>query len=284
MLYASDGDSASLKPRRAINVLIVEDDRVNQQQLREMLTPLGFDVALADNGRQAVNLVQDGTIDIVLMDLQMPEMDGFQATKAIRELSRLKSETPVIAVTSLSRQADREACLMAGISDYLPKPVDKTKLLLVLETWLRIFRPELPPFLELPSPMPANSQSTPTDLAPDATSEVMLLEVALARMGNDRTLLLQLAEFFLEDAPKLLAEIDSGVKADELAIVSRAAHSLKGLAANFEAIPAVAAARRVEEDGKQQEMAKLPADISALQAEIDKLMQALETEVSKSKG
>lgn len=129
----------------------------------------------------------------------------------------------------------------------------------------------------------ANRETTTIRQAAASTPDVMILDVALARMGNDHALLLQLAEFFLEDAPKLLVEIDSGMKTDELAVVCRAAHSLKGLASNFEAIPAVAAARRVEEDGRQNQAAKLQSDIVALQVEIDKLTHALAVEVSKGR-
>lgn len=283
MQHSSDSHSTSFPSHRPVNVLIAEDNLVNQQLLRELLEPLGYEVAVANNGRQAVSLVQDGMIDVVLMDLQMPEMDGFQATQAIRQLGPPKSGVPVIAVTSLTHQGDREACLNAGANDLLPKPVDKLKLLSVLKTWTRSLPHELP--AEQPTQMPANNrESTARGQGMTSTPDVMALEVALARMGNDRALLLQLAEFFLEDAPKLLAEIDDGVQANELAVVSRAAHSLKGLAANFEALPAVAASRRVEDDGRQKDMAKLQSELPALRMEIEKLMEALVVEVEKPKG
>lgn len=279
----SEHDSLNdvVRPARPVQVLIAEDTPVNQELLRTLLEPLGYQVAVVTNGRQAVSQVQRGLADIVLMDLQMPEMDGFQATRAIRALSSPQSAVPVIAVTSLTRQRDRDACRMAGVNDYLPKPVDKAKLLSVLEAWTSNAG-------EVPSrSAQERNQMSETDAIGQRISsmpDVMNLDVALQRMGNDRALLLQLAEFFLEDAPKLLEEIESARQTNELSTVCRAAHSLKGLAANFEALAAVAAARSVEEEGRYNRSDDLQSLLPVLQAEIHKLIEALAVEVAQSKA
>lgn len=270
---------------RRVQILVAEDNSANQKLIVDMLEPQGYQVQLADNGRDAVTMVRDGEFDIVLMDVQMPEMDGFQATMAIRDLTPPKSGVPVIAITSLIRNSDRQACLTAGANAYLPKPVDKERLLSMLESWLRKPDHAATARTERQSAMSIQHDSAnPLESHPSDAGSVMNLEVALARMGQDQSLLWQLAEFFLEDAPLLLAEIEAGEQAQDAALVNRAAHSLKGLAANFEALPAVSAGKLVEAQSKQSDLAGCRESIPALRTEIAKLTEALEAELAKGKS
>ncbi len=119
-------------------VLLAEDNIVNQKLAALLLTQLGLPFDVVSNGSQAVQAVQNGAYAIILMDCQMPEMDGFQATKAIRKLEALNnSYTPIIAVTALAMVGDRERCIAAGMDDYISKPIDRQVLKIKLNHWLQ---------------------------------------------------------------------------------------------------------------------------------------------------
>ena len=123
-------------PGRAARVLIAEDSKINQKVLAAMLVRRGFTVDIAENGKRAVEMAQAANYDAILMDCQMPEMDGLQATASIRRLSEACSRIPIIAVTANAFPEERERCLQAGMSDYLSKPVAINDLDRVLKRWL----------------------------------------------------------------------------------------------------------------------------------------------------
>ena len=116
-------------------VLVVEDNAINQLVLRGMLLKLGYRVRTADNGAQALDLLRAERVDAVLLDCQMPVMDGFATCRALRQLPAC-SELPVLAITAHSHSGDRERCLAAGMSDYLGKPVKFEALQVLLHDWL----------------------------------------------------------------------------------------------------------------------------------------------------
>ena len=119
-------------------VLLAEDNIVNQKLATLLLQQLGLDVDVVGNGRQAVQAVQQSTYAVILMDCQMPEVDGFEATRAIRKLEALTNTyTPIIAVTALAMVGDRERCISAGMDDYISKPIDRMVLKIKLNHWLQ---------------------------------------------------------------------------------------------------------------------------------------------------
>ena len=123
----------------ALRILVVDDSIDNQRLLRMLLTKAGATVVLAENGRVACDLVGEGTgasrFDLILMDIQMPEMDGYEATRRLRQMGFRK---PIIAVTAHAMTGDREKCLAAGCDDYLTKPVDKQTLHATVSHWLSV--------------------------------------------------------------------------------------------------------------------------------------------------
>jgi len=123
-------------PGRAVRVLVAEDNAVNQKLARRMLERMGFEVVLAENGIEAVRAMAAGGYDAVLMDCQMPRMDGFEATREIRRREAPGSRVPIIAVTANAMPGDRERCLAAGMDDYVPKPVKRDALTQALRRWL----------------------------------------------------------------------------------------------------------------------------------------------------
>ena len=126
-------------------VLLVEDNPVNQEVASEMLRSLGCDVHVAEDGVQALEILANAHYDVVLMDCQMPRMDGFEATRALRAREDEGQRTPIVALTANAMEGDREACLAAGMDDYLPKPFDRDALRGVLRRWLPQARPRLAP-------------------------------------------------------------------------------------------------------------------------------------------
>ncbi|MCC6362847.1 MAG: response regulator [Bryobacterales bacterium] len=135
-----EAPTAAADRPRAARVLIVEDNPINQKVARRIVEHAGYEVELASNGKLALEALEGGAFDAVLMDCQMPEMDGYEATARIRAQTRWE-RLPIIAVTAHVMQGDRERCLAAGMDDYIPKPVNRNELLLKLERWVRSSKP-----------------------------------------------------------------------------------------------------------------------------------------------
>ncbi len=122
-------------------VLIVEDNPINQKVAVILVTKLGFVADVANDGSEALDMVRDQAYTLILMDCQMPVMDGFEATKAIRALQTQAAQVPIIAVTANVMEGQRDKCLAAGMNDYLPKPINKEVLGKAVDRWI----PPIPP-------------------------------------------------------------------------------------------------------------------------------------------
>jgi two-component system sensor histidine kinase/response regulator len=245
--------------RRGLRVLVAEDTPANQKLVLAILSRRGHSVSLASNGRDAIDQFQSRPFDVAVMDVQMPTMDGLQATSAIRRLEAADgTRLPIIALTAHALPGDRDRCLAAGADAYLAKPIDAARLLdLVEELAAR----------RMPSESPATGtlEGSNGDQRKLVASNTMAdegrtidMRAPLERMGGDRSLLDQLARMFLEDSPGLLGAAATALGRKQAADLQRAAHSLKGLASNFDAHAAASAALRVEElarDGKLDEAA-----------------------------
>jgi CheY-like chemotaxis protein len=131
-----DRTAERLQDIRGAWILLVEDNEINQQVARELLEGAGLPVAIATNGEEAVGAVKKKDFEAVLMDVQMPVMDGYQATREIRKDERLKG-LPIIAMTAHAMTGDREKCLKAGMNDYVSKPIDPDELFFTLVKWIK---------------------------------------------------------------------------------------------------------------------------------------------------
>jgi CheY-like chemotaxis protein/HPt (histidine-containing phosphotransfer) domain-containing protein len=186
-------------------------------------------VVIAANGREAVEAIQRQSFDVVLMDVQMPEMGGFESTLAIREIDRERgTHIPIIAMTAHAMKGDRQRCLAAGMDEYMTKPLEARQLCLLVEQ------------------MAARGSTVG---AAETDAAAVSLQV-LARVGGDRELLAEISRLFVEDAPRHLERIRQALDAGDGEALRRAAHGLKGAAANFDADGVVAAARTLEEIGR----------------------------------
>jgi signal transduction histidine kinase/CheY-like chemotaxis protein/HPt (histidine-containing phosphotransfer) domain-containing protein len=241
-------------PERRLHVLLAEDNAVNQRLAASLLKRRGHKVTIAANGREALAAVTAERFDVVLMDVQMPEMGGFEATAAIRalETERQATRLPIVAMTAHAMKGDRERCLEAGMDEYLTKPLDSRQLCALVEQ------------------MAGGAQAG----EPHRELATLSLRV-LARVGGDHELLAEISRLFVDDAPRHLQSIREALDSRNGEWLRRAAHGLKGAAANFEADGVVSAARTLEEIGRTGDFDAHEAAWHALRSETDRLISML---------
>ena len=253
-------------PERRLHVLIAEDNAVNQRLAASLLERRGHRVTIANNGRGAVNAVARGSFDVVLMDVQMPEIGGFEATAMIRgrEASAGLPRMPIVAMTAHAMKGDRERCLAAGMDEYLTKPLDSRRLCAVVE--------------ELASHIVGDeSRSSLFEAETTPGNGADALAGVLVRVGGDRQLLAEIAHLFIEDAPRHVDAIAHAIDGGNADALRRAAHGLKGAAANFDAQGVVDVARELEDIGSASALDRAPAALTHLRVEMDLLLATLRT-------
>ncbi|MET3130173.1 two-component system sensor histidine kinase/response regulator [Oxalobacteraceae bacterium GrIS 1.11] len=256
----TDYKSAELAVRGAY-LLLVEDNEVNQEVAQQILGDAGVRVDIASNGAMALAKIAVADYDGVLMDCQMPVMDGYQATRALRDNPR-HARLPVIAMTANAMVGDKEKCLEAGMNDFIAKPIDVAQLFSTLARWIEPRHPQ-DPADPAPAPMPILEKAE--QLPPIAG---LKMEEALRRVGGNLGLMRKLLNRFIETQVDAMQRIDAAIEANDLAGATREAHTLKGLAGNIGAGGVAGSAARLEQllgDGTQQ----------GLRAAVDELAQEL---------
>jgi CheY-like chemotaxis protein len=247
--------------RKRVRVLLVEDNPVNQRLATRLLEKRGHIVTVANNGQEALAALGRDSFDIVLMDVEMPVMDGFAATAAIREREKETGRhIPIVAMTAHAMKGDRERCLEAGMDDYIPKPLQVEQLMEIIER------------------LAGGPKEEPQEAALQQVvgAEVAFrLDSALERVGGDEDLLREIAEMFLSESQTLLAQMRQAIAQSDAALLKRTGHTLKGLARNFGADDAAQAALDVERIGDEGRLDEAPAAADRLQAEVERLSQAL---------
>ncbi len=249
--------SQSAKP---LDILLAEDNAVNQIVVVRMLEKQGHRVCVASNGKDAVATCYSRPFDLILMDVQMPEMNGFEAVRLIREWEKATGRhVPILAMTAHALQGDRERYLTAGMDAYVSKPVRSSELHDVIDSLVsRTGRPEAPP------------QSATADPTVEFATEAVL-----ARMGGDARLLSEVVGLFHSDCPKMLARMSEAIRRGENVELARAAHTLRGSLDLFGLSEASKAATEVESLGQKGDMTRAGEAFSALQREVDRCMPVL---------
>jgi signal transduction histidine kinase/DNA-binding response OmpR family regulator len=222
---ASDGDTTE-SPLPPLRILMAEDNPVNQRLGVLLLKKQGHTVVLANNGREALATFSSASFDLVLMDVQMPEMDGFETTAALRRREEgTGRRIPIVALTAHAMKGDRERCLAAGMDGYISKPIQARELFRVIREVLS-----------------AEQALAPTrhTLAPLDTAAI------LERLGGDAAVLREVAVLFRQDAARLLGEIDNALARGDVRLVQRSAHSLKGSAGLFGSFELIETAAELE--------------------------------------
>jgi two-component system, sensor histidine kinase and response regulator len=248
---APDGARA---PRPACRILLAEDNPVNQKLAIKLLEKQGHQVTIAENGQLAVDAWRNGRFDLILMDMMMPQMDGLEATRLIRQIEREEpqragSHTPIIAMTANAMTGDRERCIQAGMDSYVSKPV-KPELLyqeidLILHGAAKRNAPahDITPGGQNVTPLAHRHEELPIFDRADA----------LSRIADDADLLATLLEMFAADAPGYLDEIDAALASLDWPRLLRAGHTLKGVFATFSARRGEQLARDLENAAKRNE-------------------------------
>ncbi|MFT5366962.1 MAG: two-component system sensor histidine kinase/response regulator [Candidatus Latescibacterota bacterium] len=224
--------ASELAPIRGALVLLAEDNELNQQVAIELLTQGGLVVDLAENGKIALQKVQEKKYDVVLMDMQMPEMDGETATREIRKLDGFQ-DLPILAMTANAMEGDREKCKQAGMNDHIAKPIDPDNMFRKLLHWIPPRRDEQQ--VEVKSEPVATAQQTTAkpeaDVDPLLSVEGLDIKSGLRNVANNRPFYERLLQQFITGIEaKTILTIQEQLASDDQAGAERAAHSLKGVA------------------------------------------------------
>jgi two-component system, sensor histidine kinase and response regulator len=267
---AEDVEGAPPAPRAAptgpLRILLAEDSAVSQKLVVELLARYGHTVCVAENGREALAALRREAFDLVLMDVQMPEMDGLEATAAIRAReAQTGGRVPIIAMTAHAMRGDRERCLEAGMDDYISKPIHIRDLLGAIERSAPLRRPA-----------PEAATATPPDAAGSGEAgRAIDLEAALRTVRGDRALLAELAETFLEEAPPLLEAIRRAVEQADFEALRKAAHTLKSSLRYVGGDTAADWSERVEQAARRADLAAAAALAETLAPAIDAIAASL---------
>jgi signal transduction histidine kinase/CheY-like chemotaxis protein/transcriptional regulator with GAF, ATPase, and Fis domain len=230
-------------------VLLVEDNIINQRVASEILKNAGIRVDTAANGEKAVEMVQATDYDTVLMDIQMPVMDGYEATRLIKQVPDVVTP-PIIAMTAHAMKGDREKCLEAGMDDYISKPIDSEKLLFTLSKWI----PEKAALTEGAAGAGSPGAPGPTDADSDAAAAVQAdtdlpgidLQQGLKRLGQNKELYRLILFDFRKEYAGAVKELQRFIDTNDRGGAVRYAHTIKGMAGNLSAVGLADAALEIE--------------------------------------
>jgi len=278
-------------------ILLAEDNSINQKLAVALLQKAGYSVDVVDDGQQAFEKAITGVYNAILMDVQMPELDGIEATRKIRNWeSRLGQHIPIIAMTAHAMKGDRERCLEAGMDDYVSKPIESHILRNVLARWLEttpdqsdekieeaafeaqkfsmdsddgLFGEEESP-ASFPTEMPAPTPQTftPPEIPVD-------LIAAIGRFDGDRDFMLEMCKDFRDHLPGRIEEIHSAYNDKDINRLARHVHTLKGISLNFEANFLAELAAHLEQDCKREDITNARSLIEQIETETNRVREYL---------
>jgi CheY-like chemotaxis protein len=248
----------------SLEILLAEDNEVNRKLATRLLEKRGHSVDVATNGREALEALRARTYDLVLMDVQMPEMDGVAATAALRASeAETGRHQPVIAMTALVMKGDRERCMAVGMDGYLAKPIRAQELDEVLEKYIALKND-----VDVPQQAPSQAASTAEEMTIDAQD---LME----RVSDDREFLAELVGIFKEDGPRQLESIKKALEEQNREEMRRAAHSLRGALSNLAAVRASALAADIEFAGTLGDFSSAHTALHRLEVELTRVIDTL---------
>jgi two-component system, sensor histidine kinase and response regulator len=258
----------ALRSRQQPLLLLVDDNPVNQKVGKALLERLGYRVDLAANGKEALHSWEQGRYDAILMDCQMPEMDGYQATREIRKRENGERRIPIVAVTAHAMTGAEEECLASGMDAYQSKPLDRDKLAKCLATLL-------PEQNEPEADAPSKERATDSIATPGIENAARNSEAAPVdwnkieqAAGGDNEFALELADTFAQSSRQAIERIESALASNDIAAVQRAAHSIKGAAGSIGAVTSRTLAANLEDAAKANDAAKATLLFTALKNEV----------------
>ncbi|MBF0217453.1 MAG: response regulator [Candidatus Omnitrophica bacterium] len=249
-----------------VRILVVDDNKTNQDVALGMLAKLGYRADPASDGSDALGMVKAVPYDIVLMDCQMPVMDGFTATKEIRKLGGARMNVPIVAMTAHAMTGDREKCLASGMDDYISKPVSPSELVRVLNKYLvkKEGKPE-------PDRAAAVEAIKPGEAPERAVTGVFDRAAFMERMMGDESLAKMIVEGFIGDIPGEIRTLREYVDKGDTGNAGARAHKIKGASANMAGEGLRETAHNMEIAGKSQDAAKLKELMPRLEEEFEKM-------------
>ncbi|MFO1349943.1 MAG: EAL domain-containing protein [Gammaproteobacteria bacterium] len=257
--------SSALPPHAGVGILVVEDNRANQIITVGMLERLGCKVTVAADGKQALEALQHDTYDMVLMDCQMPGLDGYEVTRRIRKLEAHYAHLPIIAITAHSQEGDSEQCFAAGMNDYLPKPFKLEMLREKLQRWL------------VPADAPQAVAANKAVIAQRTESLDGPLDDKVLRSLRDSIgdAFSQVIEVFLEDIQDYMDSLRAAITHDDAQALADVAHTVKGCSKNMGVHRLAEISTQLEELGRSGEMAGAVELLDGLAAEYERLKPLL---------
>ncbi len=260
---SDDMPAFSSKPSRVLKVLVAEDHPVNQKLVTEILRARGHSFSIAHNGFEALEKLEQEQFDVILMDGQMPELDGYQATREIRRREQVTGKhIRIIAVTAHAMKDDREVCLAAGMDDYVSKPIDPDLFLERLEA-------------EPGSAIDPASESRTPEVLVKARGKTFDADSALKRARGKQAFLKQLIYVFMQDLPNALTEIHAAVTDNDPQRIERAAHRLRGAAITLSADGLAQTAEELGHIARNNRLDQLPQTVQELDARAVELVAEL---------
>ncbi len=267
------GDERSAVVGQGARILLAEDNLVNQKVAVRMVEKLGYDVDVVSDGAAAVEALARRPYAAILMDVQMPEMDGYEATAEIRSREGTTRRTPIIAMTANALEGDRDKALSAGMDDYVPKPVKLETLGAVLRRWTSM--------VEQVQPEQAGARPSPTGFEVSLDQDVVAT-LRSFELEGEPGFVAELAEMFLRDAETRIGTMREDAHASEFESIERAAHSLKGGCSNMGAAKMAAICADLEEAAAARDSGRTDKLLEHLEAEFGMVRLALESEQQKS--
>lgn len=248
-------------------ILVAEDVELNQYLVRHIMESWGFIVDVVNNGREAVEKIQENNYDLVLMDIQMPEMDGMEATRAIRQLSDpVKAAIPVVALTANALKGDSEKYLAAGMNDFLPKPFNEQKLFLVISNNLKSGA-------GAPASKPMNEAKTTVTESGEKLYDLTMVQTIA---GGDAGFVKRMVELFIETVPPSMADLQQETAAQNWLSVSKLAHKLKATIDSMGITRIKEVVRTIELNGKKGEAVdKIPGQVQEVIGVLEACMEQL---------
>jgi two-component system sensor histidine kinase/response regulator len=260
---------------RHLSILVAEDNPTNQKLVELLLEQHGHRVTTAATGRAAVVKAAEEPFDLILMDVQMPELDGFEATALIRRREASTGvHTPVVAMTAHAMAGDRERCLAAGMDAYVSKPLRVDDLLTTIDGF----------FTEASGDTAPGAARAPRDDNDDTRASTVDEEALLEDFGGNRRLLAEVVKMFLSQAPEQLEALRAAAHARDASAVASAAHALKGSVGLFAQGAAFDAARRLEQEARNGDLTDIDGRCAEIDRELCRVCADLETIVRASRS
>jgi PAS domain S-box-containing protein len=262
-------DAGAMDAIRGARILLAEDNPINKRIAIDLLENWGFDVLWAPDGKEVVRVALEGNFDLILMDIQMPEMDGYHATGRIRATGQSK-DIPIVAMTAHAMAEERAKCLEAGMNDHLGKPFEPGELQAILVKWIKPGEREVKPSSWEPAtPVPGSEAILPEEVPG------IDMKSALGRVEGNKGLLLSLLLDFRREFSDMTGKIGEALAAEDRDSGLALVHALKGMAGNISAKELYAASQRLEETLKQGQAAEVAERLDSLRLHMEHVLESI---------